>query len=154
MNVHVCTLQTGALLKLSRMCQAEFSGKYGSWTGPGHDLEAGSKAPSPKQTHENHVTLVALFGWPMGRSSPQSTGWRLHMTQAFYDQCAHKKIGKKSWEFFFAVYIYSILYYSIPTYKYILLQTITAHRDTYMSIYTATYAYLITAYNKYLIPGV
>ena len=30
--------------------QAELSGKYGSWTGPGHDLEAGSKALSPTKT--------------------------------------------------------------------------------------------------------
>ena len=58
MNVHVCTLQTGALLKL----QAAFSGKYGSWTGPGHDLEAGSKAPS-FFPNKKHVTLGALFGW-------------------------------------------------------------------------------------------
>ena len=73
MNVHVCTLQTGALLKL----QAAFSGKYGSWTGPGHDLEAGSKAPSffPNKKHENHVTLGArLRVADPGRSSPQSTG--------------------------------------------------------------------------------
>ena len=131
MNVHVCTLQTGALLKLSRMCQAEFSGKYGSWTGPGHDLEAGSKAPSPKQTHENHVTLVALFGWPMGRSSPQSTGWRLHMTQAFYDQCAHKKIGKNSWVFFCSLYIqYTTVYLLTSTYYY------SAQRHIYEYIYS------------------